>query len=249
MENFERGAMKRGENTAKSMSGHAFTQFDLSKNVLNNLSQFNLKPTTKLVLLYLCDCYNPRHGEMFPKQSTIASKLGISEVSVIRAVQELHEEGLLISERKYTNRYKFTSRIVSEHPIKKIDNNIQKDSSEPIKKIAHDKEQKRKTNNQQNYEGLGGNVYTMEEYCALKNYAVRMRANDINAYIAKMRQNGSDKQIIKDFKKKNFIAKRAKANIEETKRQIEELKQLETTAITPFESEAIQEFKKRHNLK
>lgn len=237
------------ENTAKTMSQHGFTQFDLSKNVLNNLSQFNLKPTTKLVLLYLCDCYNPKHGEMFPKQSTISMKLGISEVSVIRAIQELHREGLIISERKYTNRYKFTPRIVFRQPIKKMDDNIQKDSLKPIKKIAHDKEQKRETNNQQSYEGLGGNVYSVEEYCALKNYAVQKRAHNINAYIAKMRQNGSDKKIIEEVRKKNFVAKRAQMNIIETKQNIEALKQLGVTAVTPFESEAIQEFKKRHNLK
>ncbi len=106
----------RRENTAKSIQLNGFTQFDLSKKVLNNLNNYNLKPTAKLVLLYLCDCYNPKHGEMFPKQSTIAEKLGISEVSVTRAVQELHKEGLLISERKYTNKYKFTSRIVAECP-------------------------------------------------------------------------------------------------------------------------------------
>ncbi len=229
--------MERGENTAKTMSQHGFTQFDLSKNVINNLSQFNLKPTTKLVLLYLCDCYNPKHGEMFPKQSTIAKKLGISEVSVIRAVQELHKEGLLISERKYTNRYKFTSRIVSEQPVNLIDDNNQKDSSKPIKKIEHDKEQKKETNNQQNYEGLGGNVYSVEEYCVLRDYAIQMGADNINAYIARMRQNKSDKKIIQDYRKKTFISKRAETNILETKQHIEEQRNLCSTAILPSESE------------
>jgi DNA-binding Lrp family transcriptional regulator len=100
-------------NTAKKHAGHALRQIDLVNWLLNNLQQFNLKPTTKLVLLYLAGCYNPKHADVFPKQKTIALKMGISEASVIRAISELHKEGLIISERKYTNRYKFTSRILN----------------------------------------------------------------------------------------------------------------------------------------
>ena len=100
-------------NTAKKHVGHAIKQVELLNFLLNNLSQFNLKPTTKLVLLYLAGCYNPKHADVFPKQKTIALQMGISEASVIRAIQELHKEGLIISERKYTNRYKFTSRILN----------------------------------------------------------------------------------------------------------------------------------------
>ncbi|MCM1003595.1 MAG: helix-turn-helix domain-containing protein [Candidatus Gastranaerophilales bacterium] len=229
-------------NTAKKHAQHGFTQFDLSKKVLNNLSQYNLKPTAKLVLLYLCDCYNPKHGEMFPKQSTIANKLGISEVSVIRAIQELHKEGLLISERKYTNKYKFTSRIAQEQPKKTIDDNNQKDSSESIKKIAPIKKQKKETKKEQTYQGLGGNVYSTEEYRVLKDYVVQMGGRDINAYIARMRQNGTDKSVLKKHRQQVFITKRAETNIIETQQLIAEQQKLSETAVKPCYSEAWKQF-------
>ncbi|MCM1339395.1 MAG: helix-turn-helix domain-containing protein [Muribaculaceae bacterium] len=257
------------ENTAKSMPSHAFTQFELTKNVLNNLSQFKLKPTAKLVLLYLCDCYNPKHGEMFPKQSTIAMKLGISEVSVIRAIQELHKEGLLISERKYTNRYKFTSRIVQECPENLIDNNHQKDSSENIKKIAPCIEQKKETKKEQTNKELGGNVYfsdfthsqrvkkdyllqfyTPQELEILREY-VRKKGNitNIDGYVNRIRLNGNDKQILKDIRKKTFVVQRAKNNIIETKQLIEQSEQLKTTAVLPCNSPAFLELGRKLGLK
>ena len=100
-------------NTVKKHAEQGVKQVELLNFLLNNLSQFNLKPTTKLVLLYLAGCYNPKHADVFPKQKTIALQMGISEASVIRAIQELHKEGLIISERKYTNRYRFTARILN----------------------------------------------------------------------------------------------------------------------------------------
>lgn len=103
-------------NTAKKHATHGFTQFELTKQILNNLSQFKLKPTTINVLLYLTSCYNPKNQYVFPKQKTIAAVFNCSERSVIRAIQELVKEGLIIVECKCTNRYKFTPRIVGECP-------------------------------------------------------------------------------------------------------------------------------------
>lgn len=231
------------KNTTKTMSWHGFTQFDLSKKILNNLSQFNLKPTTKLVLLYLCDCYNPKHGEMFPKQSTIAAKLGVSEVSVTRAIQELHKEGLVISERKYINRYRFTSKIGFLH-VEKCHNNMieetnQKDTKQSIKKTSHVIEQKKELNKPTN----------VEDYKILRDYAISKGAKNINAYVLVLQKNGSAEQIIKQHKTKLFISKRAQNEINSTKKQIEELKALNKTAITPFESVAMQEVKRKFTIK
>ena len=179
---------------AETHVGHGVSQFELSKKVLNNLYKYNLKPVTKLVLLFLCDCYNPKHGEMFPKQSTIAQKLGVSEVSVIRAISELHKEGLIISERKYTNKYSFTSRILSEPSIneqnKMIVQTKQNDSSKPIKKIAPCIEQKRETKKSTN----------MEDYKILKQYADKRGAKNIQAYINALIKSGSAESIIKEHK-------------------------------------------------
>ena len=179
---------------AETHATHGFSQFELSKKVLNNLYKYNLKPVTKLVLLFLCDCYNPKHGEMFPKQSTIAQKLGVSEVSVIRAISELHKERLIISERKGVNRYTFTSRILSEPPINEQNKMIvqakQKDSSKPIKKIAPCIEQKRETKKSTN----------IEDYKILKQYAIKRGAKNIQAYINVLIKSGSAESIIKEYK-------------------------------------------------
>jgi len=87
------------------------TQFKLSKITLQSLSKFNISPTGKLVLLYLIDCYNPAKQYMFPKQETIADKLGISASSVRRGIKELSKAGLLVIELKFSNRYRLTSNF------------------------------------------------------------------------------------------------------------------------------------------
>lgn len=231
------------ENTVKTMYRHVFTQFDLSKKILNNLSQFNLKPTTKLVLLYLCDCYNPKHGEMFPKQSTIAEKLGISEVSVTRAIQELHKEGLLISERKYINRYRFTSRIVSDCPANLIDDNNQKDMKESIKKIPPCNRTNKQEQKKEQTSFVWGNVYSIEEYSILKEYALkRTSEQQVDVYIAGIRNKGGDKAILKKYRSERFIIQRAKTTQKETQQLIAEQQELSKTAVLPSVSEAWKNF-------
>ena len=124
------------QNVIKSESAKGFTQFELTQKLLQNLNNFKLTPTAKLVLMYLSSCYNPKHGEMFPKQKTIADKIGVSEASVIRAISELHKEGLILSERKYTNRYVFTSKFLSSleiSPNKMQVDNLQNERKETCK--------------------------------------------------------------------------------------------------------------------
>ena len=43
----------------KTMSGHGFTQFELTQKILNKLQQFKISPIAKLVLLEISACYNP----------------------------------------------------------------------------------------------------------------------------------------------------------------------------------------------
>lgn len=129
-----------------------FTQFELTQKLLQHLNNFKLTPTAKLVLMYLSSCYNPKHGEMFPKQRTIADKIGVSEASVIRAISELHKEGLILSERKYTNRYVFTSKFLTSLEIstKKMQvDNYQNESKETCKLQPLLIEQKREQINKQ----------------------------------------------------------------------------------------------------
>lgn len=200
---------------AETHVGHGVTGFELTKIVLNNLYKYNLKPVTKLVLLFLCDCYNPKHGEMFPKQSTIAQKLGVSEVSVIRAISELHKERLIISERKGVNRYTFTSRILSEPPINEQNKMIvqakQKDSSKPIKKIAPCIEQKRETKKSTN----------IEDYKILKQYAIKRGAKNIQAYINALIKLGSAESIIKEYKQIQANAQGMLAKAQKVQKDLE----------------------------
>lgn len=217
---------------AKSMEKHAahgFSQFRLTNNLLNNLSQFQITPTAKLVLLYLSSCYNPKKADMFPKQKTIAAKIGISEASVIRAVSELHKEGLIISERKYTRRYKFTSQIVSEQPdFEKIfiPDNLQVESSqnerlETCKMQPHDIEPM----NEHKKEPA-----KVEEYKILKQYAEEKGAKNITAYINALRKNGSAQKIITGFKEKQASEQWHAKQAAETRKNREEVKNLETAS-------------------
>ncbi len=96
--------MERMEKGKKHVT-NGISQFALTKQTLNNLSQYDITPVAKLVLLYLTDCYNPKNAEVFPKQKTIALKLGVSERSITRAIQELFKAGLILIERKSSNRY------------------------------------------------------------------------------------------------------------------------------------------------
>lgn len=240
MENFERGAMKRGENTAKAMPQHGFKQVELTNYLCNNLSQFNLKPTTKLVLLYLSSCFNPKHADVFPKQKTIADRMGISERSVISAIKELHREGLLISERKYSNRYTFTSRILAQvsQNEKIADDKCKSFIPQPENSAPACNEQTIEQVEEQPNKKLGGNVYSTEEYCVLKDYAIKHNARNVSAYIAKLKANGSAKSILKEYRKKAFISCRAQQNILEVQQYCAEQQRLSTTAVLPWECEA-----------
>ena len=228
----------RRVNTAEKHAVHGFSQIKLTNWLLNNLSQFNLKPTTKLVLLYLSGCYNPKHADVFPKQKTIALQMGISERSVISAIQELHKEGLVISERKYTNRYKFTSRILNLGAMEEdflqpeeISEEKSKFCSRESENFApacnrtireHIKEQTEidKTNNSPvEKENRGGNVYLIqsEEDRILEEYALKHGAIKVKAYINTLKSSGSAKKIIREYKAKKWCEQRAINDMRETK--------------------------------
>lgn len=89
----------------------AWTQFRLSKILLNSLGLLGLSASTKLVLLYLCDCYNPNNQTVYPLQQTISDRLGVSLSSVKRAIKELSGEGLVVYETKNSNLYRFSPKF------------------------------------------------------------------------------------------------------------------------------------------
>ncbi len=233
-------------NTAKTHAGHAIKQVELVNWLLNNLQQFNLKPTTKLVLLYLAGCYNPKHADVFPKQKTIALQMGISERSVISAIQELHRQGLVISERKYTNRYKFTARILNQGPLNKCflepeeiseakckDCTLQSENSAPPY-IEQEKEQIK----EQTEVNKGGNVYSFksEEDRILEDYAIKHGARNVKAYINTLKSSGSAKKIICEYKKQKIVTKNALRRMQETQTIIKTFEQHEQEAEAPTEA-------------
>lgn len=209
----------------KKKSEQAFTQFELSKNVLNNLKHFDLTPTGKLVLLFLVDCYNPKKADMFPKQKTIAEKLGVSEISVTRAISELHKAGLIISERKYTNRYSFTSRILPERAIvkqnKMIEKKYQNDNKEPIKMIAHDKEQIKRTNKSTDDELL---MKVIEQKKGVFNKV---------AYMNAIKRNGGASEIVNEMRQAEI---NTRYMFQATKDFIKNEQEYRINAVPPTES-------------
>lgn len=173
-----------------------FTQFELTKTILNNLSQYDITPTAKLVLLYLTDCYNPKHADVFPKQKTIALKLGISERSVMRAVQELFKAGLILIEYKHTNRYILMPNSASQlsHSDKLSNNKCQNVTFTPDNLSPSYIEQKNKTKKEQK-DIKGGNVYSGDDEI-LKQYAIKHGAKNVQAYVNKLKSTGSARKII-----------------------------------------------------
>lgn len=196
------------------------SQFELTTNTITKLNTFNLTPTAKLVLLYLTTCYNPKHKEVFPKQKTIADKLGVSERSVTRAIQELFKEGLILIECKYTNRYKFTSRIAQKCAENLSDNEGQNEYKKNDNLSHHDKEQI----NEHKKEQTGDEI--------LKAYAKNHNAKNIEAYVNHLKKNGSASKIIKEYKQKNSAQKNALRSIKETQSLLEEFENMRINCVT-----------------
>lgn len=213
--------------TQKSMEKHAthgFSQFKLTNNLLQNLYKYDISPTGKLVLLYLSSCYNPKKVHMFPKQKTIASKIGVSERSVVRAIQELVKEGLIVIECKYTNYYKFTSQIVSKPSENMSDDLGQNDIQQDDKLSEHDSKPMNEPINE---------PAKVDDFKILKQYAETHKAKNVTAYINFLKKNGSAEKIIADFKAKEASDKYYAKQVKETKELIAQSERDGETASAP----------------
>ena len=214
------------------------TQFDLTKITLNNLSQYDITPTAKLVLLLLTDCYNPKHADVFPKQKTIAEKLGISDRSVVRAIQELVTAGLILIECKNTNRYILTDKLSI------LDR--QNDTFTPDNLSLPCIRTKKETKKEQRVKFLlGGNVYSEDEQI-LRDYAKKHGARNIDAYVASLKKTKSAENIINEKQK---IVRRAVATLLETKKQIEIYEGFRGTGAAPENCTAWVELGKKLGIK
>lgn len=224
-------------NTVKKHAQHGFSQFTLTQNLLNNLSQFKLTPTAKLVLLELSSFYNPNKADMFPKQKTLAKKIGISERSVVRAVQELLNEGLIIVECKYTNRYKFTSRIVSQRPENMSEDLGQNDIKEADKLAEHEPTIE---TIKEPLEG-GENVYKGDDLI-LYEYAKKKAKYNVYSFVKAIKERGGDKKIISDYKKQEKVTQMALRNVQETQELIKNYNEMSLDRSAPYNCEAWKKF-------
>lgn len=241
----------RRVNTAEKHATHAISQFTLTQNLLNNLSQFKLTPTAKLVLLELSSFYNPKKVDMFPKQKTLAKKIGISERSVVRAVQELLNEGLIMVECKYTNHYKFTSRIVSQQPENKnfSNDNMSEDlgqSGEQLndKLAQHEYEPTNEPIKEPSEVHKGGNVYLFqsEEDRILEEYAKPRAKKSVQAYVKRLKESGSAAKIISEYKKKKKVTQMALCSIRETQELIKNYNEYSINSDSPYKCDAWKKF-------
>ena len=230
-------------NTLKTHELQEFSQFDLTKYLLNNLKQFNITPTAKLVLLQLSDCYNPKKPDMFPKQKTIALKLGISERSVNRAVQELFKAGLILIECKYTNKYKFTSKIASKCPLnKKTDKQdnllfkVRKNGVKEYAKLAHhDTEQKKVTKKTTNNAAVLYSNSAFKRTVSLNDIPGIIRDNpkikNPCAYWAALTEEVKNQYLEKDTEEKQKEAKRQALQLKKQQEELEKQRQRKLDSI------------------
>lgn len=225
--------------TLKNHAAHGFTQYELTQNILNNLSQFDITPTAKLVLLYLSSCYNPKNADMFPKQKTIATKLGVSERSIVRAIQELFKAGLIMIECKYTNRYKFTSKIAAQRF--QNDKKIYTDNMSENKCQNGSQQNDNLAQHEQTIKEQNKKPQSVEDYKLLKEYAQKHGAKNIKAYIEALQRNGSAEKIIETEKQKAKIAARALNEKNKTQELLNEYRQQSTDLVSPLELRAMRE--------
>jgi hypothetical protein len=88
----------------------AVSQFQLCKQIYTSgfLSNVDLTPAAKLVLIALANHYNPDKKDMFPSQEFISNQLGVSLKTVQRAVLELKNSSIVVYDTRRVNHYSFT---------------------------------------------------------------------------------------------------------------------------------------------
>lgn len=243
---------------AQSMSGHAFSQFEITSDLLRNLYKFDLTPVTKLVLLELTTHLNEsKNGSVvFPSVGYIAEVLGIGLTACKKAINDLIKEGLIIKSKRDNvkgnyNKYLLrlakinfkTGKNENEYKSTQTDINGQKTTNKPP-----ENELLKQSDSDLFYIGTNNNEkINNKEDEFLKSYAIKHGAKNINAYLNVLRKNGSADKIIKDYKAKENAKKRALRSIEETQSQIRIYESMKKNCILPFESKAWLELGKKIN--
>lgn len=210
------------------------TQFELTKDVLLRLHEFDITPVTKLVLLYLTSCYNPKNSTfVFPKTETIAEVLGLGITSVKGAISSLIKQGIILKDKQKRsgnyNKYILTGNVT--RPFKSTKSVFSKVQN-PTVSI---KEQKREQKNlSEELQKKSSNKLSESQREKIEKY-VEGR-NDISnkqAYYNKL-INSDCTLLLKKLEEPERIKRRAEAEIARTKARIE--KKVEN--VESFESSA-----------
>ena len=217
--------------TMKKYAVHGISAFELTQKTLNNLKHFKIGATAKNVLWYLTACYNPKNKYVFPKQKTIANVIGCSERSVVRAIQELVNEGLIIIESTSINKYAFTSKIIGE-PSQNEDVSQPEKMSQADEKISQTNDNLSPHEHEQTMEEIKEPL-KVEDFKILKEYAHKHRAKNVNAYIKVLRKNGGAKKIIEEYKRINA---NSQAMLNNTQKVIQDLEFAKNNAVAPTQS-------------
>lgn len=213
---------------------HGFSQFELTQSLLQNLNKLKLTATENIILLELSLFYNPKHADIFPKQKTIALKANCSERSVIRAVQSFIKAGLIMVECKYTNRYKFTQKLLNlcglVKDFKQGDNLSYSGCQNVIKEgdnLSHHEqsiEQKKKTKVVALKNSEKSETISDEE--VLRIYAEKHAKSNIQGYINSLKIKGVAADIIRQYREKEGVQKYWERQAASTSELVKELASL-----------------------
>lgn len=192
-----------------------FSQFELTQALLQNLNKLKLTATENIILLELSLFYNPKHADIFPKQKTIALKANCSERSVIRAVQSFIKGGLIMVECKYTNRYKFTQKLLNlcglMKDFKQGDNLSDSGCQNVIKEgdnlSHHEQSIEQKKNNKVVALKNSEKSETISDEEVLRIYAEKHAKSNIQGYINALKIKGVAADIIRQYREKEGVSK------------------------------------------
>ena len=166
-------------------------------------------------MLELSLFYNPKHADIFPKQKTIALKANCSERSVIRAVQSFIKGGLIMVECKYTNRYKFTQKLLNlcglVKDFKQGDNLSYSECQNVIKEgdnlSHHEQSIEQKKNNKVVVLKNSEKSETISDEEILRQYAEKHAKSNIQGYINSLKIKGVAADIIRQYREKEGVQK------------------------------------------
>lgn len=247
---------------AKTHVEHAFSQFELSKNVLHNLKHFDLTPTGKLVLLVLVDCYNPENNAVvFPSMEFIADMAGIGLTATKQAIKDLILTGCIIKSKRGKirgnyNKYLLTKKIrsgaserVEIKDLNKSDNEKSQISKNDCLKSSEidcfKKSDSDRFHEEQKIEQKNNNVVDIKNFSEsekktdaqiLAQYAKEHGATNVQGYVNSLKLRGAADRIISLYREQERIKRSHEITIRKGKEQVAEYERFKREAEPPSQS-------------